>query len=299
MIYGDSMFPEVFGSSGADHLQLASFYGSRCKVSNPEQPPALPVMHQHQLDLLLVMPSAMDCPGAKPGLRPVPITSNGGPACMRASTRTTDLSEKVVCRTVMHIPPLRRVVKLSLQPSTTARVVGALAAINVLMCIGAVTPGVFWGTFLYLWAVVTLCQTVICSVYVCTHVDGFFSILHLGVATVANLIPRDMFASWGLIAPVLCIWFVSHQCHMFWLVFAHISNRKAWIFGIVVGTILPLTQLLRTDRGVSSDMSTQDIMFSSVSIAFLYGTALGICIGSVVVDISIGTSPLWVAGEAD
>jgi hypothetical protein len=282
------MFPEVFGVSRTD-LQLSAFYETsravRSKPTNAEQPPK---------------PSAA-------------VTT-----C--APTNSTHASAAEKCRGVLSLPPMRRVVKLSIQPNAVAWVVGTIGVVNVLAFVHAVSmghgavavavvgqqpAGVFWGLFLYLWTLVACIQLVVCSVYICTPFAVICVMSNLVVVLGASLIHGDLFSHiW--VAPALCTVFVSHQCHLMWLVRAQSPSRKLYIAVAVGATLLPLTQLFRDPAEVSAidasapaGISTRDLTFSAMSMAALYMTALFNCSGAVVVDLTIGTSPLWVAGEAD
>jgi len=197
----------------------------------------------------------------------------------------------------------------------TAWAVGGIFAVHMLVCVCAqvvpgrdtvgTTPGFFWGTFLYLWVLVTFIQWVVCSVYVCNPVGMLCSIVDMCVVIVASLIPRDLFAQQAWLGPLLCAVFVSHQGHMFWLVYAHISNRSMCIVALVLGVLLPLTQLfyspgeLSPDSNTTPGMSVGDLTVSVISVAILYTAAVFNCYGAVVVDVTIGVSPLWTVGDTD
>jgi hypothetical protein len=295
----DSMFPDVFQVSRTD-LQFSSFYEtsrSSRKQTNPEQhtPPKQPIFKEQSI------PRAT-------GTLDKPVETCAGVA--NAS------NEKIRCV----LPPMRRVVKLSVSPRVISWGVACVAVVNVLACLQGVRGGatepvayVFWGTFCYLWLLVSLVQTITHAVYVCTPLGLFCSMAHLGVVTVAGLVPRGLFVSphwaWWL-APSLCVVCVSHQCHMMWLVYAHALHRKLYIGFMVLGTVLPLTQVLHATPvstedaggtgGVSlSDTTTHNLTWSSISIAVLYGAAFFNCREAAAVDIAIVTSPFVWAETTD
>jgi uncharacterized membrane protein len=293
-----SMFPEVFGASRTD-LQLSAFYETHRGNSRPSQTNFEYHPKQAQFKEQQRRATIETCSG----------TSGTAPAQLNPN-QPVDNGRGV------NLPPARRVVKLSIQPNATAWMVGTIAVVNVLVFVQDValghnaasddmdkspTSGFFWGTFLFLWTLVVLIQLVVCSVYVCTHFAELCAIMDLGVVLVASLVPREVFTNWIWLAPALCVVFSCYQCHLFWLIYTHSQNRRFYIAVIFVGTLVPLTQLFRAVDPVATTagMSSRDVILSSIQISLLYITAFFNCYGAVVVDVTIGTSPLWTAGEAD
>jgi hypothetical protein len=218
------------------------------------------------------------------------------PAAVTANTPATTSTTTQLQRQSPTVPPLRRVVKFSIQPHVATIGVALCALMNTILCIvfpSTITPllGTQWGSFLYLWLLITIMQLVTHSVYLCTPTARFASVLHLStVALSAVLLPRSMFARYLWIAPCLCIVLVSYQVYIFCLVYTPLHN--AWMYAFV-GSLLvlfPMTQLPRIDTHDTVLYGTASV-WSAISIFTLYAFALANSRKAVLVDVIVGTSP--------
>ena len=196
------------------------------------------------------------------------------------------------------LPPMRRVVKNSIQASHMALAIATLAVLNtvVFMVVPAETSppmSTLWGSFLNIWSLITIVQLISHSVYLCTPVAIIGSLIHLAVVMIsAVLIPRPLFTHWVWLAPCLCTVIVAHQSQLICLVYTHV--HKQWIFVLIgcVFVLVSMIQLVQIDYS-NEDMTVARCMWSAISIYTLYGFAFANSKGAVLVDVTVGASPTW------
>jgi hypothetical protein len=202
------------------------------------------------------------------------------------------------CNTPITLPPLRRVVKITIAPHIVALAIGCCAALNTVLCLvvpQSITPlmGTQWGVFLYLWLLITMMQLVTHSVYLCTPSAVYGSLLHLFlVTTSAILLPRSLFSRWLWLAPCLCTIIITHQIHLFFLVYTQLPNQWLYAGSGAVLVLLAMTQLLQADT-VTDDTLPTCVVWSAVAMYTLYGFALANSRAAVLVDVTVGASPTW------
>jgi hypothetical protein len=195
------------------------------------------------------------------------------------------------------LPPLRRVVKFTIHPHLVTIGVALCAVLNTALCFivpVAITPplGTQWGSFLYLWLLITAVQLVTHSVYLCTPAARFASFAHLTVVALsAVLLPRSLFALYMWIAPCLCAVVLSYQSYLFFIVYTNLQNSWVYVSAGAVFVLGPMTQLVQLDPDNSMVTPYTATLWSAISIYTLYAFALACSRKSVLVDVIVGTSP--------
>jgi hypothetical protein len=270
-------FPDVFATVLGQDLQLSSFYSASGKSVKPAQGVSKRVSESTIIQTLEVHP-----PAPLPPLSPQ-----------------------------LQLPPMRRVVKLLVTPHATVSLLVAVAILNMVIWVLELTKsevtrnsevtdaalvlevtrlqGSLWGTFVYLWLLVTLIQLCSHAVYLYTPTDICISGMHLGLVVCTVLLPRHLFTQWEFLAPLICAVLAVYQGKMFCLVYAHVKRRRVFYGCGLVLTVIPLIQLIRVDSSIDS---MSHLTWSAISVGVLYGFALINSRGAVVVDLTIGTSPL-------
>jgi len=204
--------------------------------------------------------------------------------------------------TPVSIPALRRVVKFMITSTMSTSMVAFYFFLNTLLVLvvpESITPrlGTLWGSFLYLWLLITITQMISHAVYMCSDVSIISSFINIFlVSTSALLLPRSLFMRWSLLAPCMSFLFLIHQCHLFCLVYSHLRRRFVYIVVICIITLLPTTQITQQPIEIDGSM-TMYTVYSLMTIGALYGLAFTNNYKSEIVDISIGTSPLWQPDE--
>ena len=283
----ESIFPDVFSYPESRHeIQLSSFYEQPRTQAKPNTKTAQ-------------YPHAFGNPQPTPQTKSIIVDStktggilSGGSSTASGSSALNTGSNHVV------LPPLRRVVKCAIQPTSTTLVVVAFMVITAVLCVTvpvdtAPILGTLWGSFLHTWVLVAILQVVSHSVYLCTPVEMFCSLAHLlVVATSAVMIPTTLFAQWLWLAPCLCIVIVTHQSQLLCLVYSHVSNQWAYALAGSSLVLLPMIQLIQIDS-TKEDMKLASFVWSIISIYVLYMFAIVNNKGAVLVDVTIGASPTW------
>jgi hypothetical protein len=276
----DSVFTDVFSYPvSKQQIQMTSFYDNVRTQVKPHQYP-------HAFGHTAPAPP-MKAPNADIATYTT-ANSSTSPRPGNLNTTTTGVA----------LPPLRRVVKLSVSPIPASLAVVSLAVINTILCMVIPTDispiiGTLWGSFLYLWLFITMLQLISHSVYLCTPMAMLGSSIHLFVVvTAVVLTPRSLFAKWLWLAPSLCVVIVAHQSQLICLVYTHV--RHQWMYAVVgcVLVLLPMTQVIQIDATEQQMISTTCI-WSAISIYTLYGFALANSRGAVLVDLTVGASPTW------
>jgi len=272
----EQMFPDVFAytATSKQDLQLSSFYfksASRAPSVTPTPPKSCNVSgmaytpHAQYPPDRLVFESESACIGNTP-VKPV------------------------------QLPPSRRVVKLTIVPTVAALAVGGALGLNAALCLLiplSVSPiiATMWGSFLYLWLLITFVQLVSHSVYMCTSSTIVFTMFHLFVVVAtAVLIPRSLFAKWFCIEACLSVIITSHQCLLAVLVYTHVANIKLYVTAAFMLVLSPMTQLVQLDP-FKEETFAAGCIYSAITISTLYLFALYNSRGSVTVDVTIGACP--------
>ena len=262
----EQLFTDVFAyiPTSKQDLQLSSFYfKSASKTQSVAPPPPTPRL-------------MLDSGGA------------GGVAC-----------GAVACGTPvkpLQLPPSRRVVKLTIVPTVAALAVGGAMALNAALCLIiplgiSPTLATMWGSFLYLWLLITFVQLVSHSVYMCTFTAITFTIFHLIVViATAVLVPRSLFARWFWIEACLSTVVTSYQCMLSVLVYTHVTNIKLYTSAVFLLALTPMTQLVQIDPS-NEETLVAGCVYSVITISTLYAFAMSNSRGAVLVDATIGACP--------
>lgn len=195
------------------------------------------------------------------------------------------------------LPPPRRVVKVSVEPFVAALTVGVCTAFNTILCVVVpqnVAPllGTQWGSFMYMWSLISVMQLITHSIYLCTPLVLFGSLLHMFVVTMsAILIPSTLFSMWLWLAPGICVVLLAQQINYFLLVYTNLHNQWLYVTAVAALVLLPMAQLVQIDTVNDETLSTA-VACSAVSIYTLYGFAIANSRGSVLLDVTVGASPL-------
>ena len=213
-----------------------------------------------------------------------------------SDTIGTTNTHDMISRPPIILPPLRRVVKFTIEPHLVTIGISLCAFINTIVCIiipsTITTPfGTQWGCFLYLWLLISIVQLVTHSVYLYTYTSRFVSLTHLTVVSLcAVLLPRSIFARCLWIAPCLCFVLVLYQGFIFCLL--HTNTHGLWVY-VLVGTLFvmgPMSLLIQTDS-VDSNLLNTSTAWSAISIYALYAFAGTNSYKTMLVDVILGASP--------
>lgn len=267
---------------------MSSFYAKH----EPVKPPAKqPHLYQNKG----AQSHASGYPAPHDDLHATPTSSthtNNGAVNMTVNSVST-------CNTAnARLPPLRRIVKLTLSPTQTSAVVSVCAFLNTVLHFTIPSHishvlGTQWGSFLYFWLLVTLTQLVSQSVYLCTPVAVCTSLVHLFVIVTLTAFPMwSLFVHYLWLVPCLCAVITVHQTTMFCLVYSSLKHQ--WMYAVVASAfvLVPSTQLLQTDPAETETL-TPSVVCSVVSICTMYLFAFVNSRGGVIVDITIGQTPGW------
>jgi hypothetical protein len=301
------MFPDVFsGDSAKQEMQLNMFYDDRDRGATQSRP-AVKSLAKGKTHVFgqVEPPTGHASAPYNCNVAGAPSTGVVTGAAGVVSTRQQHSSPPVQTSPAVSpvsIPPLRRVVKVTLTSRMTSSIVVICFVVNTLLVLvvpESITPrlGTLWGSFLYLWLLITITQMISHAVYLCSEVSLVCSVLNLFlVSASAVLLPRSLFMKWPTLAPCMSFAFLVYQCHLFCLVYSHLRRRFMYIIPICLVTLLPMTQVIHqaVEPGDSMLMYT---LYSLMTIGTLYGIALTNNYKSEIVDISIGTSPLWQPDE--
>jgi hypothetical protein len=279
----EQMFPDVFAytNTSKQDLQMSSFYFK----STPPSPKPCAASSKNQAPLSYT---------PHPQYTPDRLVFDKGGAC--SATTTTPVKP-------VQLPPSRRVVKLTIVPPVATLAVGVCLALNVVLCLlvpAGMSPilATMWGSFLYLWLLVTFMQLVSHSVYMCTHTAVAFTLFHLlVVVATAVLIPRSLFARWYWIEACLSVVIATHQCLLSALVYTQVTNITIYIISVFLLALGPMTQLVQLDPSNEETFHT-GCVYSVITISTLYVCALFNSHGAVLVDATVGACPTaWQSQE--
>ena len=297
----DSVFTDVFSYPAIrQELQLSSLY---------EQPrtQAKTQVKSHQYPHAFGHSPSVPQPNAPPVDSTKHVCFNLGVeqnssnnTHMNNTTNTTNTTNVTLSGVVL--PPMRRVVKFALSSTHTTLLVAVLVTVNTVMCVlvpTEITPvlGTLWGGFLHIWMLITVLQLLSHSVYMCTTLEIIASLAHLSVISICTiLIPRSLFAKYLWLAPCLCTVIVTHQSQLFCLVYTHLQNQ--WIYALIgsICTMVPMIFLIQADASDQDSISSNFIL-SVISVYTLYGFAFANSKGCVLIDVTVGASPIWQSNE--
>ena len=287
----ESIFPDVFSYPESRHeIQLSSFY---------EQPRTQVKPNGKTAQYINSFGNSQPTPQSKSII--LDSTINGGTQSNGSSTAIGSSNGSGNINTGQNnviLPPSRRVVKCAIPYTSTTLLVVTFMIINTVLCMTvpvstAPILGTLWGSFLNIWAIVTILQIISHSIYLCTPTEIFCSLAHLFVVLTSTvLIPTVLFAQWLWLAPCLSIVIVAHQSQLFCLVYSSVRNQ--WIYALAGSTVvlISMIQLVQIDP-TKEDMQLASFVWSLVSIYTLYGFAIANNKGAVLVDVTIGASPTW------
>ena len=277
------MFPDVFAytTSSKPDLQLSSFYFKSAPIppSVTPQPHKFSTNSSTKQSLLTYLPHSQYTPD---GLE----LDSGSASSVISNTPVKPLQ----------LPPSRRVVKLTIVPSVATSAVGGAMVLNVVLCI--LTPlsvstvlETLWGSFLYLWLLVTFLQLISHSVYMCTSTAIAFNLFHmLFVAATAVIVPRSLFAQWLWLEACLSVVIAVHQCQLSILVYTHVKHIHLYATLAFLLAMIPMAQLVQLDPSKEETFAS-GYMYSVFTISTLYVLALSNSRGAVIVEATIGACP--------
>ena len=301
------MFPDVFsGDSTKQEMQLNMFYDERDRSAIQSRP----VTKSHAKGKPHVFGQTEPSTGHASlsyncnvsATQPTNVATGVASVVSARQQHTTPVAQTCQPAPPVNIPPLRRVVKLMVTSRVTTAAVAFYFALNtflILVIPESITPrlGTLWGSFLYLWLLITITQMFSHAVYLCSEISVVSSVINLFlVSASALLLPRSLFVRWPFLAPCMSFCFLVYQCHLFCLVYSHLRRRFVYIVPICIVALLPMTQIIREPIDLSKDI-TMYTMYSMMTTGALYALALTNNYKSETVDISIGTSPLWQPDE--
>lgn len=284
----DSIFPDVFSyPQSRQEIQLSSLYEKpRTQPKSSLKQVQYPHAFGHTNPTISLKSHAQDATNTS-------ITPVVGPSTAAGTTGTIPVNNTSVV-----LPPMRRLIKFPVSSTYTSFMVVTFSIINTLLCVVipiTTTPlmGTLWGSFLHIWVLVTIMQTISHSVYMCTPTAMICTMVHLCVVVIsAIVVPISLFAEWLWLAPCLCTVIVVHQVQLICLVYSHVP--KQWMYAVSASVLvfLPMIQLIQINAEREDTMFTS-FVWSIISIYTLYGFAIANNKGAVLVDVTIGASPTW------
>ena len=94
------------------------------------------------------------------------------------------------------------------------------------------------------------------------------------------------------IVSCLCTIIITHQIHLFFLVYTQLPNQWLYSGGGAVLVLVAMIQLLQIDA-VADDTLPTCVLWSAVALYTMYGFALANSRAAVIVDVTVGASPTW------
>jgi hypothetical protein len=302
------MFPDVFESSPSckQTLQMSSFYETHDKMRAQSRPQLkMSQQQQQQQQQQQVHPHGF---GHISTVYQANVNTNKDPVDpdevdISDTTHTVGIlrnGSTSAYTTRQPLPvPLRRIAKFTITPSISVMSVVFCLILNIFASVAIpenINPSMMtqWGVFLYLWPFVTLIQLVPHSVYLCTPLTVWLSVLHLGTVAVVAVLPIHILSlfSFSMTLVVVCTIIALYQSVVFCLVYSHVARQWGYAILTSIFIILPTTQLTLIDY-IDKDTTNYSSLLSAVSIFSMYAIAIVNGSGALTVDVSIAPNPTW------
>jgi hypothetical protein len=297
------MFPDVFESSvvGKQNLQMCSFYEARDKIRTQARLQLKPNQsipnNQHGLGHVLGLHQVGGNPNSVPLDVCEAVNNDNMP---QNSTKSGSISPHAKRPPVL--PSMRRMVKFVVTPLSTMMPVAICLFLNTIIWSNftdSATPSIVTHSrgFLYLWPLTTLVQLVSYSVYLCTPVTIWISVLHLVIITVTAAIPMHLLSiiSFSRLLLFICITIAVYQSMIFCLVYSHLRYQWAYVIIASMLIVLPtVTQLIHLEH-VEAGVAMHPSWVSVVSIYSIYAIATVNGRGVSIVEVSMAPSPTWLS----
>jgi hypothetical protein len=298
------MFPDVFQGSAISkqNLQMASFYDTTHDKPRIQPRLQLPTTQPHQQPAHVVR---------IPGVQSAVINTCKDPADLN-EINNDDTIAHPTCNTRNSftslyttrpplLPPMRKIVKFSIAPFTATLLVVICMLLNIVTgyfvwfaAPESVTPDIIthWMAFLHIWPLVTIIQLVSHSVYICTPVTSWLSVLHLVVISTTAAIPIHLLPLiWFLrILLFISITIAAYQSTIFCLVHSYLRHKWVYVTFTGIFVVFPVLQL---GDYTETDTVNSSSWWSTISICSIYTIALINARGGLVVDVSVAPSPTW------
>jgi hypothetical protein len=197
------------------------------------------------------------------------------------------------------IPSLRKIVKGVISPAYVASAIGVCAFLNTVVCFVVSNNylsllSTQWEIFIHLWGLVTTIQLIVHSVYMCTSLTTYISLLHFVAVSLIGILPKHyVSASILWLAPSFCAFTFAYQSILFSFVFSHTKHKWVYITTGAFLVLIPMAKLLQIDVIENENVSTVCAL-SAISIYTLYIFAAVNGYNASFVDVTVAPSPTWV-----